>query len=581
MKEKERGQGQTFLKGALVLGCANLIVKIIGALFKVPLYDVLEESGSGLFNVAYQIYTFMFIIATAGFPIAISKMVAESIAKGDQRDAKRIFETAFLLLGIIGIIGSTVLFTCARPLANMLGNSDADLVIQAISPAVFFVAMVSAFRGYFQGRQNMYPTAASEIIEASAKLGIGLVLAIFAANMTVNPALNAMADWAGRQVISSDVQLQFEASGAILGVTVGTLLSFLLLLTVYAFQRRKREKLPVINARSKWSILKNLVIIAIPITIGASVSSLTSLIDLATVMNRLQVNPAVFDNYNYLFAEGTEFAKNAVDNAWTAAQILEKKANSLYGMYTGQAMTMFNLPLTLVVALGMSVVPAISALLTKEDKLGARKMTESVLRITGLFAMPCAIGMSVLSEPILSFLFRNPDGAMVLQKLSIAVIFVSMVSVTNAVLQAYGKVYYPVVNMIVGGAAKVIINYFFIPVWGIDGAPIATIVCYAIIAVLNIACIIRVVKIKYNIMDMIIKPLLSALIMGLAAWGIAGLLGGVISSGRLCTVTAICVGGIVYVLAIFLLRAVRKEDVLMLPKGTMLAGMLEKMKLLK
>lgn len=577
MKEKAKGQGQTFLKGALVLGCANLIVKIIGAVFKIPLYDVIGESGSGLFNVAYQIYTFMFIIATAGFPIAVSKMVAESMAKGDYRDAKRVFETAFLLLGIIGIIGSAVLFTCAHPLADMLGNPDAYLVIQAISPAVFFVAMVSAFRGYFQGRQNMYPTAASEIIEASAKLGIGLVLALFAANMTINPALNTMADWANKQVVSSDAQMQLEASGAILGVTVGTLLSFLLLLAVYVFQKRKKETLSLPAARSKWSILKTLVMIAIPITIGASVSSLTSLIDLATVMNRLQVNPAVFDNYNYLFSEGTEFAKNAVENGWNAAQVLEKKANALYGMYTGQAMTMFNLPLTLVVALGMSVVPAISALLTKNDKPGARKMTESVLRITALFAMPCAIGMSVLSGPILGLLFRNPDGAMVLQKLSIAVIFVSMVSVTNAILQAYGKVYYPVINMIAGGAAKVIINYFFIPVWGIDGAPIATIVCYAIIAVLNIVCIIRIVKIKYNILDMIIKPLLAAIIMGIAAWGAAGLLG----SGRLSTIAAICIGGIVYVLAIFLLRAVRKEDVLMLPKGVMLAGILERIGLLK
>lgn len=577
MKETEKKQGQTFLKGALVLGCANLIVKIIGAVFKIPLYEVIGESGSGLFNVAYQIYTFMFIIATAGFPIAVSKMVAESTAKGDRRDAKRIFETAFLLLGIIGIIGSVVLFTCARPLANMLGNTDAYLVIQAISPAVFFVAMVSAFRGYFQGRQNMYPTAASEIIEAAAKLGIGLVLAVFAADMAINPSLNTMADWTNKQVVSSDVQMQFEASGAILGVTVGTILSFLLLLVVYVFQKREKDSFSLPVTRSKWSILKTLVMIAIPITIGASVSSLTSLIDLATVMNRLQVNPAVFDGYNYLFAEGTEFAKNAIENGWNAAQVLEKKANALYGMYTGQAMTMFNLPLTLVVALGMSVVPAISTLLAKNDKLGARKMTESVLRITSLFAMPCAIGMSVLSEPILGLLFSKPDGAMVLQKLSIAVIFVSVVSVTNAILQAYGKVYYPVVNMIVGGAAKVIINYFFIPVWGIDGAPIATIVCYAVIAILNIACIIRVVKINYNIMDMIIKPLAAALIMGVAAWGGAGMLG----SGRLSTVAAICVGGIVYVLAIFLLRAVRKEDVLMLPKGAMLADILVKCKLLK
>ena len=180
---------KSFLKGALILAAANFVVKIIGAIFKIPLYGYIGKDGSGLFNVAYQIYTFMFIIATAGFPIAVSKMVAESLAKGRENEAERIFKSSKGLLFAIGLVGSLILFFFAEPLANRLGNSDAALCIKAISPAVVLVSVVSAYRGYFQGKQNMYPTAFSEVIEASVKLGAGIFLALYFVGMKVDPSI--------------------------------------------------------------------------------------------------------------------------------------------------------------------------------------------------------------------------------------------------------------------------------------------------------------------------------------------------------------------------------------------------------
>ncbi|MEG2669408.1 MAG: oligosaccharide flippase family protein, partial [Oscillospiraceae bacterium] len=184
--ENKKNTGQTFLKGALILGVANLLVKIIGAVFKIPLINLIGDDGSGYFNVAYQIYTFMFIVATAGFPIAISKMVAESMARNDVRDAQRVFQIAFSFLAVIGFLGSLILFVFARQLAELVGIPDAAIGIRAISPAVFFVSMVSAFRGYFQGKQNMFPTAASEVIEASAKLIVGMILASLFMGLAIN-----------------------------------------------------------------------------------------------------------------------------------------------------------------------------------------------------------------------------------------------------------------------------------------------------------------------------------------------------------------------------------------------------------
>lgn len=575
--EKIQKRGQTFIKGALVLGAANLIVKLIGALFKIPLINLIGDDGSGYFNVAYQIYTFMFIIATAGFPTAISKMVAESIAKGNERDAHRVFQTAVSFLTAIGLVGALILYLFADQLANLVGIPDAALGIRAISPAVFFVSMVSAFRGYFQGRQNMYPTAASEIIEAGAKL-LGLALAAFIMGMAVTPALSGAVDWAKRMIDSLHTQTVFASAGAIFGVTIGTFFSFLLLSIIY-FCSKSRYRLVRRSEtlRSRSEILKELIKIAIPITIGASVSSLTTLIDMATISRRLVTNPAVFDEYAFMFSEGTEFFQKALEEGWTGAALLEQKAATLYGMYTGKALTMFNLPLTLITAIGVSVVPAISAAVAKRQRNEAKTITESAIRIAMLFAAPCALGMSVLSKQILLLLFGDDNAHIVLSILAIAIIPVALVSVTNSILQAYGKVYVPVVHMLIGGAAKVLVNFFCIPVLGIDGAPMGTTLCYLIIAVLNMIAVVRTSGMRFKGIDFLVKPLIAAGLMGVIGW----LFDSFLPISRVLTILEIGVCGVFYLLAIFAVRAVRREDILRLPKGEKLAEILTRCRLLK
>ncbi len=576
MKDK----GSKFIKGALVLALANFLVKIIGAFFKVPLYELIGKEGNGIFNVAYQIYTFMFIIATAGFPIAVSKMVAESIARDDRYDAGRVFETALILLGLIGLAGSIVLYAFAGELANLLGNPDSEMGIKVIAPAVFFVSLVSAYRGYFQGKQNMYPTAASEVVESSAKLLLGLAVAFVFVKMTVNTALITDFDLSSNEIASIHTKTIYSATGAIFGVTAGTFLALILMMVIYSCKDKKAKPVLGRPIRSRRSIMKNLVLIAIPITIGASVSSLTSLVDLATIMNRLVINPAVFDRYAHIFASGTEFAASCAEEGWEGIILLQKKANSLYGMYTGQAQTMFNLPLTIVVALSMSIVPAISTALAENKPTEAHSITASVLRITMLFALPCAMGFFVLSEPILKVLYSDANASYLLQKLAGAVAFVALVSVSNAVLQAYGKVYIPVVNMLVGGVVKVLMNYLLIPVWGIDAAPIATTVCYGIIAILNIIYVTGILKVKLSFNYMIIKPLMASVIMGAAVLIVYNALGKVMPGSRIVTLGAICVGVAAYLAGLIIVKGIKAEDVLNLPKGEKLAAIMSKYKMI-
>lgn len=592
MNHLSEKKSKTFIHGALILGIANLIVKVIGAVFKVPLIHLIGDDGMGYFNIAYQIYTFMFIVATAGFPIAISKMVAESMANRREEEAKRIFKTALSFLSVIGLIGTAILYFFADALEGIVAVPGSALGITAIAPAVFFVAMASVYRGYFQGRQNMFPTAASEVIEATAKLLVGICLASFFMNMPIDDTLTVAFDRVSKTVQSSYTRTVFASAGAISGVTVGTLLSFLLMTVIYLATKKKHTPLTERQEqlRSKRSILKELILIAIPITIGASVSSLTTLIDMGTITRRLVTRPQVLSRYSFMFEEGTAFAQKAAEEGWSGLALYQQQAATLYGMYTGKALTMFNLPLTLVVALGMSVVPAISAALAKKDTGAARNITESAVRIAMLFAVPCAFGMSVLSKEVLYILFSDCNASSVLSILSIAIIPVAIVSVTNAILQAYGKVYRPVINMVIGGIAKVIFNFSLIPYLGIDGAPLGTFLCYLIIAVLNMIDIMKYAKVSFRWNAFILRPMLAALIMAAVGFVFATFVTPVdiltsasinIWIRRILIVGEIGVCAVIYLLSAFAVKAIRREDILTLPKGERIADLLTRLHLLK
>ncbi len=522
---------QNFLHGALILLIANLIVKGIGACYRIPLKIMLGNDGMGYYSTAYTMYTFMFAVATAGFPVVVSKMVSESLATNNRREAQKIYYIATVVLGSIGLIGSAILFFFAEPLADIIGNSGAVMSIKAIAPAVFFVALMSACRGFFQGNQNMYPTAYSEVIESGCKLVAGLAFAY----MLLPHGYT------------------YGASGAMYGVTLGTVLCTIFLVITYIVYKRKKsaDKIPM-PSRTSSDLAKELLVLAVPVTIGACVSSLASVIDMFTIMTRLQVSG-----------------------------ISEELANRMYGAYTGNAVTMFNLPLTLIAALAMAIVPAVAGTLKTGQRKEAAGFVESALRITFLFGLPCAIGLSVLAKPIILLIFGETDAWQQLQILSIAVIFVSFLSVTNAILQAYGKMMVPVINMIIGGVIKAIMNYVFIPLYGINMAPLSTNVCYFVIIVLNLAWIIHISGVKLKLFDFYLRPIIAVAAMGVCvAFAYAQL----VKLGldmRLACLAGAGVGVIVYGLMIFAVKAIRREELLMLPKGEKLVSLCERIHLLR
>lgn len=529
---------QTFIKGAFILVAAGIIVKIIGAVFKIPLTNLIHEEGMGLFSTAYTIYTFAFIIATAGFPIAISKMVAESVALGNDREAKRIFNVSLVILGLIGATGCLVLYLFAQPLANALHNSRAALGIIAMSPAVFCAALTSVLRGYFQGYQDMYPTAISQVIEALSKLIVGYTLA----------------------KIFLKRSIELAAAGAIFGVSLGTFFSLFALIIIYAVKRNKNPR--GVAMRSRFGIVRELIAIAVPITIGASVASLTTLIDVTTVMSRLQTITSVTPNF-------TDKYKSIIDFSTFKGGIDEDIANKLYGLYTGYTLPLFNMPFTIITALSISAVPAISAALAKGSKTKAKLTAESVIRITILFSLPCSAGLIILAKPILNLLFSSTLASDLLAEISLSITFVSLLTVTNAILQAYNKMYIPVLNMLLGSIIKIITNYFLIaiPSVNIDGAPVSTFICYGFIVILNIIEIKRETGISLIKSGISPSPLISVLIMSGGVKVIYDFISRFSASDIINVAVSIASGIIIYTLSAFLTGAVRKEELELLPKG--------------
>lgn len=524
---------KSFVYGAFVIAAANVMIKLIGALFKIPLDSlILKPEGMGIYNAAYTIYNWLFVIATAGLPVAISKMVAESTAQGNHADAKKIFRISFKLLCVIGLIGFVVMFFGARWFSNAVSQSRAVYTMLVLSPSLFFVAVMSSFRGYFQGMQNMYPTAISEVIEALCKLIIGLSMASYLLPKG----------------------LEYASAGAISGVTVGSVLGTVFLVIYYYHYKRHAEfhNYGETSIKSSRKILKRLIKIAIPITIGVSVFTLTSVIDMAMVMNQLK---------------GLGYDESA--------------RSTMYG-YLGRAITLFNLPPTVISAIAISVVPSIAAALAVKNRKLAQSTTKSALRLTIIFSLPCALGLFTLAQPILQAVYRDGSYYFLLMVMGLAVALVTIVQVGNAILQSCGKVWVPVFNMLVGGVVKVVANLILVsqPAININGAPIGTFLCYFTVMALNLRAIKRYTGVKYEIMDFLIKPLFSAIVMGIAAYAVYGFVFRAVISNLLALACAILAGGIVYVVCLLLCRGLKEEDVYLIPVVKKFAPVLKKMKLI-
>ena len=474
----------TFFGGAAILAMGILVVKVIGLFYKIPLVNIIGSEGSADFNNAYNIYSVLLTISTAGLPVAVSKMVSEANALGRQNQVHKVFRLSLAAFLTLGVVSFLIMYFGSEQLAGMMHDSLAAAGIRALAPAVICVGCLSAFRGYAQGHGNMTPTAVSQILEALCKLVIGLGLAY----------------WLVRAGQPSHV----AAAGAITGVTVGTILALAYMIFNFVSTRMREEKDTQDAPDSARRILSTLMKIAIPITISSSMVGIVTVIDSALVQGQLQ----------------------------SALNLTEKASRTLYGNYSG-ALNIYNLPTSLMAAITASVIPAVSAALARRDRRGAARITGSALRITALLSFPMGVGLFVLGTPIIRLLFPKLNVAVagpLLSTLGIATPFVCMVLVCNSVLQAHGFINLPVIVMVLGGIVKIVNNYNLVGTIGIAGAPVGNILCFGLALVLDLVVITRVIPNRPRLLPIFAKPAVASAVMGGAAWAVYGLLSRILSS---------------------------------------------------
>lgn len=570
----------SFYGAAAILAVGTIIVKIIGAIYKIPLGALLPDEAYGDFNGAYNIYTFFLTISTAGLPVALSKTVSENNALGRYNQKNRVFRVAFCAFLVMGIFSFLCMSVFGQQVATyVLQNEKAVYAVQVLSLAVLCTCCCSAFRGYAQGHLNMLPTATSQIIEALSKLLLGLGLALLILHSTIQP---------------DELRDRLSAVGALAGVSIGSVLSVAFLAWNH-LRTRRRERVASADVpdRSK-TILANLLKLAIPITLSSCTLSIVNLIDTGLVSSQLQtvftaiqngltgIENSVLD----IFPKAVEIFQNnvalAADPALGIDPILDS-ARGLYGIYS-KTMSIYNLPFNLMVPLTACIVPGVSACIAKKDRLGAKRTTESAMRIASLIALPCGFGLFALGTPIISLLtVGNVDASIagpLLSILGIAAIFVCIQVVASSILQANGIVNLPIITMIIGGVAKILVSYTLVgnPKFMIFGAPAGTLTCFVIVSVLNLGIIKRMVPNPPSLTRVFFKPLVASAIMAVAAWACHGLLSRFLYGSLLKTLAAtggaILVGVVVYVVLVVALRVLTAEDMALMPKGEKIAKIL-------
>ena len=529
---------QSFLGGAAVLAGAAAIVKLIGAVYKIPLNNILGEVGKTYFNTAYYIYNVLLTISTAGLPLAISKLTSQAHAQGRENQKRKLFRTALYLFFALGVTGSVFMFSQAAPLAAFMNNPMARLPIRTLSPAVFCVCMLACMRGYTQGQGNMTPTAASQILEALCKVGIGLPCAWY--------------------LIRMGQGLDAGAAGAILGVTVGTILSMCYLIL---YLSRHRERLSSRDTPdSSAQIMRQILAIGVPITLSNSAMSIISVIDTKIVMGRLQ----------------------------SGLGLVEQQAAALNGQY-GFAMDMVNMVVAFAYPVTMSLLPSASAAMARKDTRLADSIISSAFRVIIILSFPAGVGLSVLSEPIMRLMLpAQPQAAVAagshLRILGFACILIFLMILSNAVLQTYGKERIPIFTVIAGGLTKITMNYILVgtPSVNIHGAPVSTLCCYGVIVTLNLIFVWIYSPEKPRYVQLFFKPVCAAAVMGAGAWGTCGLLSRVLSGGgtvsflhnAIATLFGIGTGVVIYGVMVIALGILRADDVRSIPHGKTLIKIL-------
>jgi stage V sporulation protein B len=534
---------KNFVKGAAVLGIAGLIVKIIGAFYRIPLSNIIGTEGMGYYQLAYPFYSMLVVVSTAGLPSAISKLVAGHLAKGDHVAAHTVFLTARRVLVYLGIGTAVLMFALAQPIAALQKTPGAVYPLMGIAPALFFVAIMSAYRGYFQGMQNMKVTALSQIVEQSGKLVIGLALAYFLFVSTGRPELGAL--------------------GALIGISISEAIA--LVYVMGAYRKRKQGILNLVGPvdtelvkKSFAPVVKRILLIAVPVTLSACIMPIAGAIDSVIVSRVLQ-------DVGYA----------------------QREATAMYGVLSGMVVPLINMPSVFALALYTSLIPSISASGAAGNTKEVGEKTSLGMKLAIYIGLPCTVGFFLMAEPIVKLLYRSIMPAELelavglLKTLSISVLFLTLGQTMMGILQGMGKPSLPMYALAAGAGAKVVVSIVLIrmPEINIYGAAVGTVVCYVIVAVMDILFVAKSVRLKADFLNRIGKPVIATAVMGAVALLVHRLIGA--HSNTVGVLAAVVAAALVYLLLLLLMRGFEKDELELVPGGGKLKKLMDKLRLSK
>lgn len=501
---------KNFLKGAFILAAAGLFAKFLGIFFKIPLQHLLHDEGMGLFGLPYPIYTVLLSVSLIGFPAAISKVISEKLAVGDEVGANKVFRVSLGMLLSIGLFSSLFLILSAKGIILLLDwPQEAYYPIMGLAFAPLLVSIMSAFRGYFQGLQIMHPTAISQIIEQLGRVGVGISLAY----LTIERGIG------------------YAAGAASFGATAGALLGTIVL-AIYYLKYSKRQQTNSqknFSSDSIWAIVKRLSWLALPITIGAVLSSVMGVIDSIIVHSRL------------------------IQSGFTV-----EGATILYGRLTGKAVTLMNVPLTFSMAMSASLVPAIAESLSKRKFIELADKITAGIKTTIIIALPATVGLSMLSEEIVHLLWgSNEAGGDILKIVALNVLFIAMAQTLTGILQGMNRVFIPVISLVIGAVVKLIVSDILLGTHlNIIGTVIGTICSYFVIMILNYYQLRRIVSFRASPWELLFKPGLATVVMAVSVKKGYDIVYGAIARESIATMGAILVGAVFYFIALFLMGAI-------------------------
>ena len=558
-----KAQEKSFQRGALLLLCSAVIVKLIGALFKIPLSSkyCLGDLGFGYFSSAYDLFTPFYALAMAGLPVAVSKTVSEYLAKGRYGEVRQMLKVSRRVYLAAGLICFLCLSAIIYPFSKLTDSTGAGIYsLFAMTPSVVFCCLMSSYRGYYQGLNNMLPTAVSELLEALCKLVLGFGFGFFTVKITGNVA--------------------FGAAAAILGITVGTAVSTFYLKLYYRIKGDgispdKLSGSPILGGRSA---AKALILIAVPVALASLAGNIALIIDALTVRRQLSALDEgsfniIREMYAYSVADYNKTAVLPITNGQLSAL--------LYGI-RGKAYTLFNLVPTLTTVIGVSAVPVIAGLNAEKDYKALNRNLNSALKLVSLISLPAGIGLFVASDRIMELLYDSAAsveiGAPLLKIFGIAAVFAGIAIPLTGILQAMGKQKTALINIGAGAAVKLIIGMLTVavPEINVNGAALGTLACYAVIFVLHTAVLLKSQEVTLDIKTVFLKPLVAALLCGVAAQMVL-----YIGNSFFITTLAILAAVLVYMICLILLKTLAEEDLMSLPQSERLTDFCRKHRIIR